>query len=320
MTMWKLRHVLRSPDDQGGGGAAPAPAPAAPAPVPAAPAPGPAAPAPSPAAPAPAPADTKGFWPDNWRETVSKEDAKRLGQLQRYASPQAAIEALFAAQDRIRSGELKPVLGKNPSADDLKEWRDAHGIPEKPEAYDLGKDFKVDPSDEGLITALKTAGHKSHQTADQIRATVGVLQQLTQQARDARAAADTTFKQDGEDKMRAEWGGEFRRNVNLVHGLLDLSGSQDLKAQMLDARLPDGRRIGDSPEAMKMLLGVALIQNPTGVVVPGGDANRAETVDTEIEKIEKRMREDRKGYNKDEKMQAQYRDLLDARERMKPKR
>lgn len=340
--MWKLKHVLRKPEGDsgagGGGGAAPAPAPAAPAPSPAAPAPAPAAtsaPAPSPsAAPSPAPsaspaapaaspapsaapAEAKGIWPENWRETVSKDDAKKLAQLQRYGSPEAALQALFAAQERIRSGELMPKLGKDPSPEQLKEWREAHGIPETWEKYEFGKDFKVEPENEPFLDLLKKSGHDTNQSPQQIRATFEVFKGLRDKVLADGVERDTNFKRECDDALREEWGPEFRRNENLITGLLDFSGSQELKDNFLNARMPDGRRLADSPEAKRLLLGLALIQNPVGVVVPGGGASREDGIDEEIAKIEKRMREDRAGYDKDNKQQARLRDLYDAREKFK---
>jgi hypothetical protein len=301
--MFKQRHVLRKPEGEGeggGGSAAPAPAPAAPAPAPAAPAPAPAAPSPSPApapseppAPSPAPAPAAGakgteggFWPDNWRETVSKDDAKKLAQLQRYASPEAALQALFAAQERIRSGELKPALSKNATAEELKEWRAAHGIPEAPDKYDLGKDFTIPEADKPVFDVLFKAAHESNQTPEQVKSTVQAFAQIQQIATEHQQEQDQRAAVEAEEALRAEWGPEYRRNMNLIHGLLDGTGSQDLKASLLGGRLADGTPIGSSPEALRMLLGISMIQNPTGVVVPGGDANREQGIRGELEKLQ----------------------------------
>jgi hypothetical protein len=68
-----------------------------------------------------------------------------------------------------------------------------------------------------------------------------------------------------------------------------------------------------------MLVSLALIQNPAGVVVPGAHADPSKGVDDEISTIEKMMRTDRAAYNKDERTQARYRELLGAREKLKPR-
>ena len=317
----KKFHVLRQPDEGeggGGGAAAPAPSPAPAAPAPAAPAPAPAAPAPAPAAPAPgpapspAPSDVKGYWPDDWRETVSKEDGKTLARLQRYASPDAALAALIAAQNRISAGELKPVLGKNPTADQVAEYRASLGIPETADKYDLGKDVKIADTEKALMGKLFEAAHGSNQTPDQVKATLKAWRGIQSEVAEAQAKNDTERKTTAEDSLRAEWGPEYRRNLNLINGLLDGAGSPEVVGKLLDSRLPGGTRFGDSPEVLRLLVGLALVQNPTGVVVPGGEGDLGKGLREELTKIQEVRSTNRGKYDKDEKMQARERDLINA--------
>lgn len=250
---------------------------------------------------------------------MAGEDVGKLTQLQRYASPNAALNALFAAQSRIRSGELLPALGKNPSEQELADWRTAHGIPATADKYELGKDVPVDDTDKPMLDALFKVAHESNQTPAQVAATLKGLKALQETAVTARVEADRQQTLAGEEALRSEWGPEFRRNINLAHGLLDGAAGQTFKANFLDGRLADGTRIGSSPEALRMLVDLALIRNPTGVVVPGSDANPMQGVEDEITKIETTMRSDRAAYNKDEKMQSRLRELYAAREQMKPR-
>lgn len=286
--------------------------------------------APSTASPAPAPTTAAtntaepsepkaGYWPADWRQTVSKADAKVLSRLERYASPEAAMQALIEAQNRISKGELKPVLGKSATPEQVAEWRSAHGIPEAPDKYSFDKDVKVDHIDKEVLGTVLKAAHESNQTPDQVQATMKAWNQIEQMAAEKRAEADLKVQKEAEDSLRAEWGGEYRRNINLIHGLLDGSASPDLKESLLNGRLADGTPIGSSPAALKMLASLALIQNPAGVVVPGSEGNLMQGVEDELGKIEKMMRENRHAYNKDEKVQARYRELLEAREKLKTK-
>ena len=345
--MWKIRHALREEatggetGGAGGGTAQPAAAPAAaPAPAAGAPAGAPSAAAPAAPAAAPAPAakgapaaatapaaagkegkegegNNEAYWPPDWRKTVSKDDAKVLARLERYASPEAAMQALIAAQNRIAAGELKPVLGKNATPEQVAEYRAALGIPEAPDKYDLGKDA-AGIAPELLSPVLKHA-HETNQTPEQVKATLKAWSEIQTNVAEQRAEADLDAQTKGEDMLRQEWGPEFRRNINLIHGLLDGAATPGLKGQLLGGRLADGTPIGSSPAALKMLASLALIQNPAGVVVPGAEANPLKGVDDEITKIEKTMRENRTAYNKDEAMQARYRELLGAREKLKPR-
>lgn len=196
------------------------------------------------------------------------------------------MQALFAAQERIRSGELLPKLGKNPSAEELKTWREAHGVPDKADGYLSAKDVKIDEGDKPFFEVLAHAAFESNVTPDQFRRQVEAFNEIKKASIEHQQQADAQAKQASEDALRAEWGGEFRRNINLVHGLFDGAGSQGLKDKFLAGRLADGTPIGSSPEAMKMLLGLALINNPGGVVVPGGGGEHGEGIKGELEKLQ----------------------------------
>lgn len=316
--MWKYQNLMAEADAGGSAVAtppAPAPAPVAappaPAPSPAA-APAPAA-APSPAtAPAAAPAPGEaGYWPSNWRETVSKADEKVLARLQRYQSPEAAMQALIAAQNKISSGELKPVLAKDASPEELADYRKSLGIPVKPEEYVL-KDVKIDEGDKPFVAELLKSAHSTNQTPEQIGSNLKVWNDLKVKAFAHQAENDARIQGESEETLRAEWGPEFKRNINLVHSLLDGVGTASLKDSFLKGRLADGTPIGSSPEALRMLLAVSLKDNPMGVVVPGGNANLAGGIKDELEKINALMKSNRSAYDKDDKMQARFRDLTNA--------
>lgn len=242
-----------------------------------------------------------------------------LARLDRYASPEAAMHALIAAQNKISSGELKPVLSKDAKPEEITEYRKTMGIPETPDKYDLGSDLQLDDDDKSTAAELLKAAHATNQTPDQVKATLKAIKTLQQSSSEARFESDKQLIQQGEDTLRAEWGPEYRRNINLIHGLLDGAASPEIKDAFFKSRLPDGKPIGSSPEMLKLLVSLALVQNPTGVVVPGSEANPQKGVADEITAIEKTMRENRGAYNKDEKMQERYRQLLDAREKMKPR-
>lgn len=273
-------------------------------------------PAAAPAAPTePSIDDKAGAWPTDWRERYSKEDAKKLEKLQRYGSPEAALDAMFAAQHKLSSGELKPVLKKDASPEELTKWREAHGVPETPGKYEL-KGIAIDDAEKPMFEELFKAGHETNQSHDQMTATAKAWSVIKQRAFEKQAEQDSELKSTAEDKLRAEWGPEFKRNMNLITGLLDGNASPQIKEKLLNGRLADGTPIGSSPDALKMLLGLALINNPTGVVVPGGNANVGQVVEDEIKSIESLMRTDRKKYNADLKMQERYRGLLEAKAKM----
>jgi hypothetical protein len=252
-------------------------------------------------------ATKQGDWPADWRDKFAGGDAAKAARLSRYTSPQALTDALIAAQNKIRTGEMKPVLGKDAKPEEIAAFREAHGIPEAPEKYDLG-DMEVPEGEKPMVDKFLASAHSVNMTPDQVRTALKAYTDISEEARNARIAQDNEIKASAEDALRAEWGEDYRTNINLVTNLLD-AAPEGLRDKLLRGRLADGTPIGSSPEALRFLVGLARERNPAGVVVPSGVIT-AQSVDDEIQKIEKTMREDRAAYNRDEKMQARYRQLL----------
>lgn len=297
----------------------PVAAPAAPPAAPAAPAspvgdPPPAAtvasdpPAGDPPAGDPPPAAAKD-WPDDWRAKLAGGNADLDKRLSRYQSPKAIADALIAAQNKISSGEVKAGLPKDATPEQVAAWRKDHGIPEKPDGYDL-KDVKFAEANKPIVDKLLAAAHETNQTPAQAKAMVLASEKIIEDMRAQRLEQDAQLKTTTEDALRAEWGDEYRRNINLLKNHIP----EGIADRLLSGRLADGNPIGSDPEVLKWLVGEALAKNPTGVIVPQGGSGAAASVETRMKEIEKVMRDNRKEYDKDEKMQAEYRKLIEYNE------
>jgi hypothetical protein len=260
----------------------------------------------------------KGTWPEDWRKEFAGDDEKAIKRFERYASPRDVANALLAAQNKIRSGELTTKLSDNPSDDELAEWRKDNGIPEKADAYEvsIGEGVVIGDEDKPLVDAFLKRAHDSNMTNDQANAALGTYFEMKQQEMEARNDADHQAQLSGEDELRAEWGNEFRRNINVLHGHLDSIMDQETKDAMLNGRLADGTPIGSSPLILKALLNTALQINPSGTIVPAGGGDLGQGINDEIASIEKTMRENRQEYNNNAGMQERYRQLLSAKEKM----
>lgn len=317
---WK--YMVQAITEEPSGGPAPAPEPA-PTAQPAPAAPPQADPAvsadPAPAAPAAPAADpAKGYWPDDWVTRVSKGDEKIAKQIGRYASPEAMAEALIAAQTKIRSGELKAALPKDAKPEEIAEWRKNNSIPESPDKYDLTFEsgLVIGDDDKPMIGEFLKAAHEKNYSPDQVKSAVEWYYKEQERQAQERQDMDNEQRTQTLDALNQEWGGNFRRNINMVEGLLSMF-PESVRDSIKSARLGDGTALFNSPDAIKGFVSLALELNPSGTIVPAGNGDQMKGVEEEIAGIEKVMRENRSTYNKDEKMQARYRELIGAREKIK---
>lgn len=264
--------------------------------------------------------DTKpvdGAWRQDWREAWAKGDEKKLSRLSRYASPEAAFDAMVAAQNRIASGELKSALPKDATAEQVAQWRADNGIPEAPEKYDLTFDtgLVIGEADKPVIDAYLKAAHGANMTPAQVKESVKWFYE--EQARQAEAVHTATkeAKKATEDALRAEWGQDYRGTRNSIEALLDLKGPMDaqLREKVIGA-------VDTSPEFARFMAALALEINPATTLVPGASGNIVETMQSEMAEIQKLMGDRNSDYWKGPKadaMQKRYRALVEASEKQK---
>lgn len=259
-----------------------------------------------------------GDWPGDWRERYAKGDDKKLSRLSRYASPEAALDAMIAAQNRISSGELKSTLPKNATEEQIAAWRAENGVPEAPEKYDLKFEdgLVIGDDDKPIVDAFLKDAHGANLTNDQAKAAVRWYFKHQDEQIAAAHEERKRVEQEAEDALRVEWGQEFRGNWNAISGLVD--GLVPADNETLKKRIVAGAK--QDPGFARFLAQVAIERNPAGTIIGMPDGgNLGQSIDDSIKEIEEKMRADRPAYNRDEKMQERYRKLLEARERNKAK-
>lgn len=271
--------------------------------------------------PVAAPAD----WPDDWRNKFAGEDKAHLKQLERFASPNDVFKSYRALQARISSGELKSALPKDQTPEALATWRKENGIPEKPEEYDLALDdgLVIGEQDKPLVGEFLNEMHAANASPAAVKSALSAYYKLVAKQQAELIEADSNFRDESETALREEWGGEFRKNVNLVTNLL-ASAPEDVRLKIEAGRTPEGRKLGDDPAVLRWLANLSREVNPAATVVPGSGNNSGAAIDDEISTIEKAMGDQSSEYwkgpkpdGKDTKMQIRYRELITARDKIK---
>ena len=260
-------------------------------------------------------------WPDDWREKAAGGDDKLLKRFARYASPNAALKALVDAQNKISAGIKPAQLAADATPEEVAAWRAEQGIPEAPDKYDLELPggYVIGEADKEPIGDFLKHAHDAHMRPEQVKSALAWYYENQEKQTQLLAQADAKTFQETEDLLRQEWGGDYRRNVNLAAGVLD-AAPEGVKENLLGARLADGTPLGNHPAVLRWLSSLARELNPVATVVPGSGATAAAAIDNEISALEARMGGDpatRNAYFKDEKAQARYRELVSARAKVR---
>lgn len=257
-------------------------------------------------------------WPDDWREKYAGQDEAKMNVLKRYASPQAALDALFAARSKIQSGGVKTSLPESPTPEELSAYRKEHGIPEKPEEYDTNIDGLVfGEDDKPIVDAFLHKMHAANATPAQVKAGLEAYHAAQAQVQEARYDQDLQFKQASVDQVREEWGRDYKLNLNLMKSMFETHGSPEIMDLLINGRAADGNVIGNHPAILRTLVNLARQINPVATVTSGGNA---QSIDDELNKLQGMMGDHSSEYWKGpnaEKNQSRFRQLIEAKEKLK---
>lgn len=273
-------------------------------------------------------AETKepvGDWPADFREkivntlTSGKGDEKLLKRLERMKSPADLAKSWLELEKKLSSGELKAVKPKEMTEDEHKAWRAENGIPETPDGYlekiKLADGLQIGEEDKPIVDKIFAAAHESDLSPEAMNKLLNAYYASQDELLAQRSEQDKQHAAAAADALRADWGSEYRSNINSLMGFLDTApeGSKDL---LLNARLGDGMALMNNQGIVQWLTGLAREANPMPTLTKaGGDPMKG--IEDRISEIEGMM--GTKAYTKDEKVQQEYRDLIDAREKMKSK-
>ncbi len=201
----------------------------------------------------------KGYtWPENWRDEMSGGDDKIKALLARYTSPSAAAKAFRDLRTTYDSRDTKkdpsPDLPENPTPEQLSAYRKAKGIPETADDYQIAAPEGVELSDDdrAVIADFAKAMHSKNMPADVVREMSVWF--FDYQDTIAQKQAENAYKTrtDTEERLRQEWGPDYRANVNLMSNVLQ-EHLGTTAGEFLSTTLSDGSRLGDNETFIRMM-------------------------------------------------------------------
>lgn len=248
----------------------------------------------------------------DWR-TAFGADEKVQKQLGRFASPEAFGKAYLEAVGRIST--IKPPLKEGASAEEITAWRKDNGIPEKADGYfeKLPGGLVVGEDDKALFAEWATQMHGLNVPPAVVAETVKWYYAMQEQQTANQEAMDRQHQTETVTALRNAWGRDYTENMNLVKSFIG-GLDEETQALFMDATMPDGRRLFNSPQVIQWLTQKARELNPLAFIPGAGAGDESKTLDQRIEAIEATM--GTPAYLKNEKVQAELRALYERREQL----
>lgn len=260
-------------------------------------------------------------WPDDWRAKLAGEDKADLKTLERMGSPVDLWKANKALRQKISAGELKSAFPADGDDKAKAAWRKENGLPPDESGYkpDLPDGVVIGEADKPLIESFSKAAFTANFTPAQFNQALAWYYDTQDQALAKLQEADDQFHATAEDELRAEWGPNWHRERNAVMNLLQ-QAPEGVADRLIGGRTADGKLIGDDPAVLRWLAQLSREVNPTATLVPAGTANPGKAVGDRLAELNKMMGDQRSDYWRGPNaaaLQAEYRELLDAQDKMK---
>lgn len=280
--------------------------------------------------------DAKGYWPDDWREKMAKHLAagdektyeKELKRLKRFADPSGVYGMAREAENKLHTSGLVKIPGKDASEEEIAEFNKAMGVPEKPEEYfeklQLENGAVIGEADKPIADSFAEAVHKSGATPQFVNSAMNWYFEQQEKIAAEQDEADDTFHRESKSELKEEFGPAFDRKTNAIEVLFaqapggtDVRNESGVYARLMGGRTADGKLIGDDPDVVRWLVGMAQEFNPAAAVTEGAGGN-AQTLQAELDQLRSLRNTDRKKYDSPE-VQARELELIEALEKSRAK-
>jgi len=250
----------------------------------------------------------------DWRAPIAGDDTKFLSTLQRFENPEALGTSFREAQQTIRAGNIQKPLGEDPTDEDVAAWRTANNIPLEVEGYlkNMPEGLVLGDNDKEIFNAYLERVHGKNASPEIVHETLAWYNEFVEMEQDAEAVLDDTHSTETNDALRAEWGSDYRPNINAIEGLIASTFGKDAAEQLLNGRYKDGRAFMNDPDVLKGLATIARKIDPL-MQIGDGNTDNVTTMNDEIAKLEKYMRDERTAYNADQPAQDRLLELYDIR-------
>lgn len=262
-----------------------------------------------------APAD----WPEDWRARAAGDNKKALDRLARFKSPAEVVNSYIALEQKLSGGEYTKKLPNHYTDQELADFRKSNNIPDKPEDYNVDLPGIVwGEADKPMLDSWRQFAHENNLPPDLVklgpawyaREQEAIVERLEQE--------DMHNYQAGTTALQAEWGKDFKGNINAAKNLFE--AHPGMWESVMGSRGPDGMKLGDNPSVLKAFAALAKDMNPYATIAPTAqNQDPAKTVEARLGEIQKLMGDKQGRYWRGPdapKLQQEFRDLIDMKERV----
>lgn len=246
----------------------------------------------------------------DWRAPIIKAKPDAAKTLERFPGPVELYDTYDQLRTKISKGELRTVteFPAKGSDEEKAAWRGQNGVPPDGKyELKLGEGLVIGENDKPVVEGFMKYAHEQNMPAGELNKAVNwYFSERVQREQRAHEQFETS-KRETAAALGAEWGPEYKTNLNKIEGMLDATIASDEDGTALKGLIKNA--LATNPMFARHYAQIALQLNPSGTMVPGGSQANEGSVKDAIVRIEDARKKNR-GQYKDEAERAEYINLL----------
>lgn len=251
---------------------------------------------------------------DNWQDLMAGDDEKVKKALSRYASPAEVAKALLHAKAKLSERVQLKKPADDASDEDKQAWREAWGVPEKPDGYDikLSEGRTVSETDKPIVDSFLEKMHKANASPELVQSALDTYYEIQEKQNEFIETQNAHHKQKLEDDLRLEYGSNYRANINTAKTFIEKTFGNN--AEIFEKAIGnDGVMLMNNPDIVRAFVNLGLADNPRATFPMGMQS--VDNVANRMKEIEKNIANG--SYYRDKAMQDEYTKLIEFSQKNK---
>ncbi len=208
----------------------------------------------------------------DWRAAIAGQDTKAIEQLSRYKTPADFLNAHNELRGKLSERAAPARLADNATPEQVGEWRKGMGLPDvakdaAPDAYmgaykiEAPKGYELNAVEKGMLGDYAKLAYEQGHSPREVKAATDFFfqQQAASQQAVNRLAVD--FQKKEQNGLRDELGSaEYEAQQAAGEAWLkeQFAADEQGMADLLNAQMPSGGKLGDSAWFFKLIAGQAM--------------------------------------------------------------
>lgn len=249
------------------------------------------------------------------KQKLSKGDEKIAKYLDKFKNIEDLVKSSRELESKFHKTRAIPELAKDATPEQIKEYREAVGIPESWDKYNIELDgVNIGEADKPIVDDFLKRAHERNLKPSEIKGALQTYFEVATQRNKEfiQNAERNTFEV--EKSLRKEWAHNFDANKNMITNHLQKEFGEEDFNKITSATLSDGTMLINNPKLLNYFLNGAKSTGQSHTILP--NASDPISLTGRAKEIQKLQAENPQAYYNNPKIAEEYKMITEALKKM----